>query len=130
MRLAEKLNVLLEVTNLSQRDIAARVGVSNATVNRWTSGEICPRLDEAAKLADALGVPIGYLADESDERSFAGIADELRAMDVIGRIGWKDAYDRLVGAHGGEDAPRGPAILNRKARFLEDEGEGRERGAS
>ena len=51
----------------SMRDIAHRVGVSEATVSRWESGDIeNMKRDKIKKLADALlispGVIMGFLA--------------------------------------------------------------------
>jgi transcriptional regulator with XRE-family HTH domain len=41
---------------LLQADLAARVGVTQATVSDWERGRFAPRLEQLGRIADALGV--------------------------------------------------------------------------
>lgn len=47
--------------DLSQRELAKRLGVSSVAVFKWENGKSCPSADRLPALADALGIPIGAL---------------------------------------------------------------------
>lgn len=42
---------------LTQKELAARVGMSTATIGAWESGERDPTPDQITRLANALGLP-------------------------------------------------------------------------
>jgi transcriptional regulator with XRE-family HTH domain len=48
---------------LTQKELAAKVGVSYQTVQTWEAGTAQPRLRHIPKLADALGLEPGQLLD-------------------------------------------------------------------
>ena len=56
-RIEERLRAL----HMTQRDLAAMLGVSEVTVSRWLSGERNPSIETFSKIADALGTDISYL---------------------------------------------------------------------
>ena len=49
--------------NLSQRELADKVGVSQAAVAKWEVGSSKPTLDNVKNIADALGVALTDLFD-------------------------------------------------------------------
>ena len=53
-----RLEKLRKELKLSQAEVADRVGVPQQTVWKWENGEQRIRLDDAAALAEALGVPL------------------------------------------------------------------------
>ena len=53
---------------MTQRDFAARLGVSEVTVSRWLSGERNPSIETLSKIADALGTDTSYFFT-SDSRA-------------------------------------------------------------
>ena len=55
---AETLRVARARLNLSQRDIAQLVGVSQPNVSLVESGQTSPRADKIARYAEAYGVPV------------------------------------------------------------------------
>lgn len=57
----KKIRQLRETEGLTQKDLAAKVGVNPSAVNRWESGEKTPDLVNLVKLADLFGVTIDYL---------------------------------------------------------------------
>lgn len=61
--IAPKLNIrqIRLMANLSQRDLAKRLGISSAAVAKWESGQSYPSGDKLPALANALGVPIDEL---------------------------------------------------------------------
>jgi len=60
---------------LSRGEVAARVGVSEATVKGWENGERAPKASSHARLAKALGV-----AFEALERPGPADAEDLRRL--------------------------------------------------
>ena len=61
--MATKLNIRQTrlAANLSQRDLAQRLGISSAAVAKWEAGQSYPSADKLPALANALGVPIDQL---------------------------------------------------------------------
>lgn len=58
---AERLRSLRAAAALSQRDLAARAGIGQATVAHYERGSREPTFDAACRLADGLGVPVEKL---------------------------------------------------------------------
>jgi len=56
----------------TQADLAAQLGVSRATVNVWLSAanDQKPAIDKVVPLAQALGVPVGWLLGEISDAEF------------------------------------------------------------
>lgn len=52
-------------TGHSKAELARTLGISKATVTRWTQGEE-PEVKRLKEIAETLGVTVGYLADEED----------------------------------------------------------------
>lgn len=47
----------------SQKDLAAKLGISHALVSQYERGERNPKIDTLHKIADALGVPLNDLVN-------------------------------------------------------------------
>ena len=64
--MAEKIEELLKKHNMSQRELAERINVTEAAISKYiTSGRI-PRADILGKIAVALDVTTDYLLGNSD----------------------------------------------------------------
>ena len=59
----ENLLQLRKLKNLTQEDIAEKVGVSRQAVAKWESGETIPDLEKARQLAGVLGVSLDDLTN-------------------------------------------------------------------
>lgn len=55
-----------ESAGLSQRALADRTGIPQATLSRIIAGERVAKMPEIIRLADATGYTVGYLAGEGD----------------------------------------------------------------
>lgn len=68
----DNLVQLRKLNNLTQEDIAAKVGVTRQAVAKWESGETVPDLEKCRLLADAFGVSLDDLANHqtSDDMGF------------------------------------------------------------
>jgi transcriptional regulator with XRE-family HTH domain len=60
----ERLKDLRRRRLLTQKELAAEVGVSYQTVQSWESGKAQPRLRHIRRLAEVLQVPADKLLDE------------------------------------------------------------------
>ena len=68
---SEKLLLARKKSNLTQEELAEKIGVSRQTVAKWESGESLPDIERAAALAGALGVELNELTDtkEAEEKT-------------------------------------------------------------
>ena len=58
----EKLRKLLKEQNISQRDLARRIGVDERHIAVWVNRKSIPKV-QIKKVANALGVTADYLLD-------------------------------------------------------------------
>lgn len=65
MTFAEKLTRLRKSANLSQEDLADRLGVSRQAVSRWEQGSTYPDLPNLQRIMQTFGVSADYLIDDS-----------------------------------------------------------------
>ena len=63
-----RLIVLMEDFNMTQIDLAEKVGISNVTISRYLSGDRIPRLDFITRIASVFGVSIDYLLGISNQK--------------------------------------------------------------
>jgi transcriptional regulator with XRE-family HTH domain len=64
-----RLTVLLDENNMSQTQLAKKIGTSNVTICRYLIGERTPRLDVVTKIAHEFNVSLDYLLGISDNKS-------------------------------------------------------------
>ena len=62
----ERLRQLRQQQNLSQEELAGRVGVHNNSVSKWENGVI-PNMKRIIALAQILGMTATYLLGETDD---------------------------------------------------------------
>ncbi len=56
------LKQLIAKSNITQRDLAKRTGISERAINEWVAGKYIPRLDNAIVVSRELGVSLKTLA--------------------------------------------------------------------
>jgi len=66
----------------TQVELAARLGVAQNTVSRWSTGDIEPSLDDIARIEDLCDVPRGVILRRAGYVVDARTADEMIAQDV------------------------------------------------
>lgn len=88
--IGERVRQARKAEGMSQADLALKVGVSQPAIANWESGVHDPRRLTLAKLADALGAPLDWLAAgdrssaESDKHAAAAyIRRPVRHVPVI-----------------------------------------------
>ena len=64
-----RLTVLLDEHNMTQTQLAKKIGTSNVTICRYLTGERVPRLDVVTKIADFFNVSLDYLLGLSNDKN-------------------------------------------------------------
>lgn len=84
MTVAEKLYQLRNNLNLSQKDFAAKAGVSQSAVNYWENGNRQPRVQQLEKIAKAFHISISFFLEDDafDAIDFPKEKDELLFIDA------------------------------------------------
>lgn len=70
MNIGARMAELRKQKDLSQTDFAKAIGVSREMIGRYERDEVMPSIEEAKKIADALGVSLDYLAGEGLNSKF------------------------------------------------------------
>lgn len=62
-KIIARIDALLKQKNMTQRDLAKRMGRSEAVISRWTSGFPNLTLKSIAEISTALGEPLVRIAE-------------------------------------------------------------------
>ncbi len=118
MELKIKLKHLMNSKGLNGQKLARRSQVSDSEISRILQGKSRPGLDNALRLAQALGVSLDYLANDTldseppepadslspEERRILGMIQKIGCSEVVTILenlrflGYEVAMSRLVGA--------------------------------
>src|SRR5208282_2063286 len=117
MILKDKLQMLMTRHRLNGQKLARQAQVSDSEISRILQGKSRPGLDNAFRLAKAVGVSLDFLADDTldveptppsdklspDERKIVSIAQKIGCAEVVTIlellrfIGYEVAMSRLTG---------------------------------
>ena len=106
MRFEEKLRKQMLLKGFNQQKLSRASGVSDSEISRILNGKSQPGLENALKLARAVGVSLDYLADDS--------VDEDPAREVRDAATWEGQVLELAT----EIGPAMAVLLLQNARFL------------
>lgn len=67
MNLAEKLQQLRKRNNLSQEQLADKLGISRQSISKWESEQSAPEIDKIVQLSEIFGVTTDYLLKDIEE---------------------------------------------------------------
>ena len=118
MELNQKLQLLMARRSLNGQKLARLSRVSDSEISRILQGKSRPGLDNALRLAQAVGVSLDFLADDkldaepsppedalsSEERKLLsvcqkiGCSEALGILEIVRLLGYEVAMSRLVGA--------------------------------
>ncbi len=118
MELKQKLQFLMARRSLNGQKLARLSKVSDSEISRILQGKSRPGLDNALRLAKAVGVSLDYLADDemeaepappqdavsSEERKLLnlcqtiGVVEARLILENVRFLGYEAAMSRLVGA--------------------------------
>jgi transcriptional regulator with XRE-family HTH domain len=94
---ATNTQIVMNVTHLSQQDVADLVGVSRPLVSTWVRNKNRPDVYQAASLAKALGVPLDALVGASPgEITPEWIEKARKVYAAIEELGLDESYRRLL----------------------------------
>ncbi len=72
--------------NLTQEQLAEKLGVSNKTISKWETGKCMPDYSIVRSLCEELGITIGELMDgEETEEKSVRIYDDVQIIDLLRR---------------------------------------------
>lgn len=93
MTLGEKILRLRKNKRWSQKELAAMIGTSGPVLGRYERDEITPSVEVAKKLAEAFGVTLDFLVDETG--AVAEVTDR-EMLNRITKINHLDQTDKTV----------------------------------
>ena len=116
----DNLVQMRKALQLTQEDIADKLGVTRQSVAKWESGETVPDLDKCKLLADTFGVSLDDLANyESDENFGLGVPPKGKHLFGLVTVGDKGQIVIPAKARKIFDISAGDRLL-----VLGDEGQG------
>lgn len=81
---------LRKINQLTQEDVADKIGVTRQSIAKWESGETTPDLDKCRLLAELFGVTLDDLANfEPDENMGLGVPPKGKHMFGLVTVGDK-----------------------------------------
>ena len=87
MSFADNLIELRKLNNLSQEDIAEKIGVSRQTLSKYETGESLPDIERCRQLADLFGVTIDDLISyEKNDDDNMGYAIPPKGKHIFGMV--------------------------------------------
>ena len=81
-----RLTVLLDENNMTQTQLAKKIGTSNVTICRYLTCERIPRLDVVTKIASVFDVSLDFLLGLSDDKNVQ-TSDESSDLSIALSIG-------------------------------------------
>ncbi len=64
---SKKLKKIMFEKGFTQKDLAEKLGVSQAFISSWQVGKRNPKLSSMKKISKALNIPVDYFFESSDE---------------------------------------------------------------
>jgi transcriptional regulator with XRE-family HTH domain len=93
MTFGEKIKKARHELNLSQIELAEKVGVTERSIYSYEQTGVFPKSTVLKKLATALNVTVNYLLDDSETDKNADIWQELHFAKAKKEFGYKGAYE-------------------------------------
>lgn len=81
-----RLTVLLDENNMTQTQLAKKIGTSNVTICRYLTCERIPRLDVVTKIASVFNVSLDYLLGLTDDKNIQ-TSEESSDLSIAISIG-------------------------------------------
>ena len=88
MEFSERLKKLRKQAQLTQVDVAEKLGISQPAYASWERGVKKPTQENLVKIAQVLNVSVDYLVRNSEE-----ISDELENIELLFRMNSKGLTD-------------------------------------
>lgn len=97
--LGRRISKLLDITNMTQKELAERIGVTEGVMSRYISGDREPKPDMIANIATALRTTSDYLLGiENDEFDYPRVKRMLaRGANTMTAEEKRDLINALFG---------------------------------
>jgi transcriptional regulator with XRE-family HTH domain len=86
----KRLREAREAKDLSQQDLAKMIGSVHTVIGRYERDEMKPSIDVVKRLADELGITVGYLIGEAKEAQFLKDPSMLKRFQEIDELEEKE----------------------------------------
>ncbi len=104
----KNLSILLEERNITQRELAEKIDVTEVTISRYLSGERSPRIEIVNKIANYFKVSVDYLLGRTDiknpnenkstDKEFVAFYEGYKDLDEADKQVLKATLDAFVRA--------------------------------
>lgn len=88
-KFGQRLSLLLSKNNMTQTELAKRLGVTDATISRYISGSRSPYMEIAIEMSKIFNVSIEYLLgliDEEKKAAYENFDDDIDAnLNVLAK---------------------------------------------
>lgn len=93
----KRLMELMENENMTQIELAQKIGTTNVTISRYISGERCPRIEIVAQIAKVFNVSIDYLLGLPTSKSNQFIENDsiIELYKIVNHLGFLDTNHKL-----------------------------------
>ena len=93
----KRLIELMESNNMTQVELASRIGTTNVTISRYLSGERSPRIEIASEIAKVFNVSLDYLLGlpSGQGKRFAQNESIIELYKIINHLGFFDSEHQL-----------------------------------
>ena len=144
MTFGAKVKLCRTIRGLTQEEFADKLGLTKQVVSLYEKNERIPKVPAAAKIADALGVPLIYLIKQSvelrrweyddilEDYQHGSIQQRLAIVkeygidpriasdyEIISSVDWEDINAKPAGGRGGDEVTR--KLLDFVATATDDE---------
>ena len=87
MSFADNLTTLRKMNNMSQEELAERIGVSRQTLSKYETGESLPDIEKCRMIADEFAVSVDDLISyETNEGENMGLAIPPKGKHIFGMV--------------------------------------------
>lgn len=90
----ERLKELRKINNMTQAQLAEKLGVASGTVAMWETGKREPNFDMLEKLSDVFDRNIGYIIGRSNDASSVKLTEE--DMEQMARWTIEEDYAETI----------------------------------
>lgn len=86
MKFNEKLVMLRKQHNLSQEQVAEKLGVARQTISKWELGETTPEMDKLIIISELYNITLDELMKEENEGKVVNDPNSTNAQKLAGMI--------------------------------------------
>ena len=86
MQFSQRLEEIKKERRMTNKEIGALCGVSEAAVRSWISGSKVPAADRVVALADALGVSLDYLYGKNAKKERPAALHDKALSDLMNEV--------------------------------------------